>query len=160
MGQRPLIKGGVVVNVVQIDDDCACMTKAQHKQMAEAEDADYAERFNAWRAKGQARHAEIQAAKQKAFMALGIASGLREHAKAESKKRHGNADAVMRRVRDAEKEAEDWRTKVSELENKPLPPKPRMARAKRWFHPDDVTVGPPGGNIGDTWNGSRYIRPS
>lgn len=160
MGQRPIIRGDTVVNVVEIDDDCACMTKAEHKQMFEAEDADYAQRFAAWRALGQARHAEIQAAKQKAFMARGVAGGLRAHAEAEANKRHGNADAVMRRVRDAEKEAEDWRVKVNELESKPLPPKPKMVRAKRWFHPDDVIVGPAGGNIGDRWDGRKYTRPA
>ena len=154
MGHIPLIKDGVVVNVVELDDDCACVTKAVHKEMSASEEADYRKRLDAWRQRGQARHEEIAAAKRKAFTALAVANALKLQARVE-RRGNGNADPFLRRI----KEAEAWRGKVAELQATPLPPKPKMIRTKRWFHPDDVIVGPSGGNIGDRWDGKRYIMP-
>ena len=44
MGHIPLIKDGVVVTVVELDDDCACVTKAVHNEMSASEEADYRNR--------------------------------------------------------------------------------------------------------------------
>ena len=156
MGHIPLLKDGVVINVIELDDDCACVTKAVHKEMSASEEADYRKRLNAWRQRGQAHHEEIAAAKRKAFMALGIANALKVQTRGESRG-NGNTDPFLRPILVADKDAEAWRNKVAELQAKPLPPKPKMIRTKRWFHPDDVIVGPSGGNIGDRWDGKRYI---
>ena len=133
-----------------------CVTKAVHKELSASEEADYRKRLDTWRQRGQAHHEEVAAAKRKAFMALGVANALKVQAKVECRS-NGNADPFLRRILVADKEAEAWRNKVAELQAKPLPPKPKMIRTKRWFHPDDVIVGPSGGNIGDRWDGKRYI---
>ena len=115
MGHIPLLKDGVV-NVIELDDDCACVTKAVHKEMSASEEADYRKRLDAWRQSGQARHEEIAAAKRKAFTALGVANALKVQARGESRG-NGNADPFLRRILVADREAEAWRNKVAELRN-------------------------------------------
>ena len=117
MGHIPLIKDGVVVNVVELDDDCACVTKAVHKEMSASEEADYRKRLDAWRQRGQARHEEIAAAKRKAFMALDVANALKVQAKVESRG-NGNADPCQRRILVADKETEAWRSQGSRATGK------------------------------------------
>jgi hypothetical protein len=160
MASRPLIKGNVVVNVIELGDDTEHMTKARFKQLKAADDADYEARLNAWRDQMRAHRDAIKGAQQKAFMAQGVVHALKEQAAAEGKKRTGDPSRFAKRIQEAEREAEGWRTKIAEMEVSALPPKPRPVAIKRWFHPEDVTVGPPGGNIGDQWDGKRYSKPA
>ena len=118
MGHIPLIKDGVVVTVIELDDDCACVTKAVHEGMSASEEADYRKRLDTWRQRGQAHHEEVAAAKRKAFMALGVANALKVQAKVECRG-NGNADPFQRRILVAEKEAEAWRNQGRRAAGKP-----------------------------------------
>jgi len=48
MGQRPIIKDGVVVNVIELDEETAVVTAEQHQQMQSVEDDNYAQAVEAW----------------------------------------------------------------------------------------------------------------
>ena len=48
MGQRPIIKDGVVVNVIELDEETDLVTAEQHQQMQSVEDDDYAQQVEAW----------------------------------------------------------------------------------------------------------------
>ena len=48
MGQRPIIKDGVVVNVIELDEETEVVTAEQHQQMQSVEDDNYAQAVEAW----------------------------------------------------------------------------------------------------------------
>jgi hypothetical protein len=157
MAQRPLIKDGVVANVIEIDDDCEIMTKAECRKREAAEQADYEERAKAWRDQAAAMRAEVAAAQEAASMARATVEAVKGQAANEKNDR--KAAQLLRQILALEDEAKAHAAAVDGLRARPMPPKPRLERPKRWFHPDGHTVGPPGGNIGDSFDGSKYIAP-
>lgn len=157
MGSRPIIKDGLVVNVVEIDDDCAIMTKAECRRQEAAELADYAARVAAWRERVALMRAEVDAAREKAGIAMATMSALK--ARAASEKSDAKVAALFRQASGMEQEVNTLVADVRSLQERPAPAKPRLVRGKRWFYPDGVEVGPPGGNIGDLWDGKSYTRP-
>lgn len=161
MGQIPIIKGGIVVNVVELEDGTTPVLKAIHRARLAEEDADYQRRFTEWRKTVTDRQTQIADAKQKAFMASGIGNALRsklaEDAALPPRKRPvANMDAP---IAAADADVKLWLSQVDSLMSAPLLPKPAPKRGKRWVYPDDCIVGPPGGNVGDTWNGKKYSTP-
>jgi hypothetical protein len=162
MGQRPLIKNGVVVNVIEIADDTLPCTKARHMELSAVERANYAAKLAEWQRQVTARRAAIVEARQKAFMAQGVVNALRVASQAETKKpkwRRLAAGSFDNRISTAESEARAALEKLAEAEAAPIPMKPKHERRKRWIHPDGHEVGAKGGNIGDRWDGKKYIRP-
>jgi len=143
--QFPLIKDGIVVNVVEIDDATMCVSKAEHREMAAKEAADYTNRFNAWRREIVKRRDAISTAHTSHFMATGAAGVILAEARANA----GDAAAMLDRVLVANAEVEAWAAKVADMKAQALLEKPRMIRAARWIYPDDHVVGPAGGNIGE-----------
>lgn len=155
--QLPLIKDGLVVNVVELEPETACVDKAKHKEMSAAEDAEHGRRMDEWRAIANAHTLEIEKARQQLLLAHSAALAVKTAAK---ETKPGAEKAALDRILFAENEVEQWRAKVAELQGRPLPPRPKMERAKRWFYPDGHEVGPEGGNIGDLWDGKTYTRPA
>ena len=162
MAQRPLIKNAIVVNVIAIDDDTLCVTKADHKTMQAAEDADYAAKMAEWRKGLAERRAAISAEQHKAFIATGIANALTVQRGAEGempKARRHPAGYYDAQIGAAQNDAKAALERIAEIEAQPVPPKPRVVRAKRWIFPGGHQVGVKGGNIGDRWDGKSYISP-
>jgi hypothetical protein len=162
MGQRPLIKDGVVVNVIEIEDDTLPCTKARHKELAAIEQASYEAKFNAWRKVVMDHRQAILQARQAAFLAHGVLNALKVQAEAEKAKPKWKRllpSAYTSRISDAERQVADANRQIAELEALRLPEKPKPVRSKRWIHPDGHEVGARGGNIGDRWDGKKYTRP-
>jgi len=53
MGQRPIIKDGVVVNVIELDEETAVVTAEQHQQMQSVEDDTFAQAVEDWEKEGK-----------------------------------------------------------------------------------------------------------
>ncbi len=153
--QRPLIKDGKVINVIEIDDETESVTKAEHKEMLAAENADYAERMAAWRTAISAHQQTLAEARSRSFVAMGIANAMRIQAATAT----GREKTVLEnRIDGADEQARAATAEVAALETAQLPKKPSLVRTKRWMCPPGVELGPAGGNIGDTWNGKTYTR--
>jgi hypothetical protein len=162
MGQRPLIKDGVVVNVIEIEDDTQCLRKADYKRLTAAEDADHEAQMAEWRATVAKRQADIAEARQSAFIAVGVVNALKVQQAAEAEKPRWKRlipSHFESRITSAANQVRAAREKIAELEAQEMHPKPKLVRPKRWFHPDGLVVGPAGGNIGDRWDGKSFTRP-
>lgn len=157
MTQKPVLKDGKVVNVIEIDGETQVVTKDRHKEMIAAEDADYAQRLGAWRALVQQRHNTIQAATDELSLARATVSALKVTAGNEKDDR--KAALALRQILSAEAGIAAIEQGIKVLRAEPLPEKPALVRPKRWFHPEGLEVGPAGGNIGDLWDGEKYTRP-
>jgi hypothetical protein len=153
--QLPLIKDGLVVNVVEIEEGTLCCSKAEHKHLGAAEVADYEARAAAWRAEIAAHHEAIRQAELQHFMACGVAAA----AKDKARQGDGNSAQLLKHVLTTDEEAAAYAANLTALRATSLPDRPAMHRARRWIMPDDHIIGPPGGNIGDTWDGKSYIAP-
>lgn len=156
--QRPILKNGVVVNVIEIDEDTAIVTKAQHKRLQAGEEEAYATELKAWREAMTARQGEMSAAMEGLGLANMTLSAVK--AKAASEKVDARAALALTQILSMEAEIEQMHQGIAELKSTPAPLKPRLIRAKRWFYDDDCEVGPAGGNIGHVWNGKGYERPA
>lgn len=154
--QRPILKDGIVVNVVEIDEGTAIVTKAEHRQMSEAEEAEYANRLLIWQGAVKAAKTEISEVEVQLFMVTGMAAA----AKADARNANGGAAAHLDRILVAEAEVEAWQAKLVDAKAMPLPERPRLERALRWIYPEGCLIGPEGGQIGDSWNGIKYTRPA
>jgi hypothetical protein len=155
--QLPVLKDGIVVNVIEIGEDTQIVTKARCKELIAIEDAEYAERIAAWReAVGELRKAHEDAAG-----ALGMARMTVAAVKERARKVTGEAGAqeALRQILALEGDVTAHERKLAEIAARPMPEKPRLVRGKRWFHSDGLEVGPAGGNIGDRWDGVAYVRP-
>lgn len=157
MGQRPIIKNGKVVNVIEIDDDVQIVTKAEHKAALEVENAAHAADVSAWRAEITKMRDEVSEAHQKAALAMGAAEALKDQARKD--KNAGKPPRLFDQILDLEAEAKAHAEEAGRLALRPKPPEPTRAHVRRWFHPLGLEVGPPGGSIGDTWDGRQYAPP-
>lgn len=155
--QRPIIKDGIVVNVIEIGDETEIVTKDRHKELMASEDAQYAEHFTSWRGQIRAHQDEIGTAAEKLSMARMTLAAMKT--KAEGEKDGTRAVYTLNQILSLEKEIAGQEAAVKQLQERPVPPKPKLVRSKRWFHPEGLEVGPAGGNIGDIWNGQEYVRP-
>lgn len=153
--QLPLIKDGLVVNVVELDPGTVCVDKGTHKRMGLEENTAYAGRAREWRAELDARQAAIADAEQQLLAAATAAAVVKNAAR----KASGDAAATLDRVLVAEAEVDAWVAKVAQMRMAAGPEKPAMVRAARWICPEGFYVGPAGGNIGDTWDGRAYTPP-
>lgn len=156
--QRPILKDGIVVNVVEIDEDAAIMTKGQHKKLHSDEDAAYTVQLRAWREAVKARQGQVSAAMERLGLANMTLSAVK--AKAAGEKLDAKAALLLSQILSMEAEIGAMHQSIAIIQSTPPPLKPKLIRAKRWFHDDDCEVGPAGGNIGDTWNGKGYERPA
>lgn len=121
--QLPILKDGLVVNVIVIGEDVAVMSKAECRQQEADEVAEYLAARESWSQEVAVRRAEVA----EAYEAIIVGTATLED--------------------------------VEALEADPLPPKPVLVRAPRWWPPEGHAVGPPGGNIGDLWDGQQYVAP-
>lgn len=153
----PLIKDGVVINVTEMAEGCAAVTKAEHRAQMAREDAEYEEQAAIWRGKLAERQAALAEAKTQHFMAVGVAQALRGDAKKGLK--GDAAERALNTIVAAEDEVKAYADNIAEIEGQPLPERPRMKRAHRWIIPEGCEVGPEGGEIGDRWDGTVYSRP-
>lgn len=157
MTQKPILRDGKVVNVIEIDDATQIVTKALHKEMMAAEDADYAQRLESWRAQMKQRHNSVQATIEELTLARATVNALKMTASNEKDDR--KAALALRQILSAEAGIAAMEQNVNALRAAPTPEKPTLARPRRWFHPEGLEVGPAGGNIGDLWDGQTYTRP-
>lgn len=157
MSQRPLLKDNIVINVIEIDDDTLIMTKAEHKELMAQEDAEYEAKAAEWRATIGSVRASIDAEVDKLTNARATLSAYKITAEAEPSP--AKAGAMLKQILAMERGIIEQEKVVAEVGKTKVPEKPRLIRAKRWFRPDDVVVGEPGGNIGDVWDGKQYTRP-
>lgn len=154
--QLPLIRDGIVVNVIEIDEDTISASKGDHKRLSAEENAEYEARASEWRAAINAHAEAIKAAEMQLFPARGAANAV----KSDVRKSQGDAQKALNRVLVADAEVEAWEAKVADMRVQPLPSKPQMVRGKRWICPDDAFLGPAGGAIGDLWDGKAYSKPT
>lgn len=157
MVQRPVLKDGVVVNVVEISDDTMIVTKDEHKQLMAKEDADYEQAAAEWRETVKGREAQIRDAAERLGLARMTVSALK--VKAAEEDSDTKAAQALRRILAEEEAVTQLEAELARISAGPLPPKPKLIRGKRWFHRYGFDVGPAGGNIGDLWNGQEYVRP-
>jgi Mg-chelatase subunit ChlI len=158
MAQRPILKDGTVVNVIEIGDDTEIVSKAQCKQFMAEEDARYQKAAAAWRETVKVREDEIRDVAERLALARMTVNALK--VKAAEEENDTKAAQAFRRVMAEEEAVTKLEAELASMSTRALPQKPRLIRAKRWFHPDGLEVGPAGGNIGDAWNGQEYVRPT
>lgn len=154
--QYPLIKDGVVVNVVEVSESTLCLSKAEYKAMAAKDEAAYAEAVKAWRSALLIRRLEITEAETGLFMARGAAEVIKEQASGKK----GKARDALDRVLSADGEVNAWEEKLAAARRAEFPAKPRLDRAPAWIVPEGHELGPVGGNIGDLWDGKAYSAPT
>jgi hypothetical protein len=152
----PIIKDGIVVNVIEIDEATAIVDKATHANLCASEEADYAQRYAEWQTQVAAVETAIAEARTQHFMASGIAVAVKTEAKGVDVE---SAPAMLDKLLVAEAEVEAWAAKIADMQAQPLPEKPKLIRTARWMYPEGHIVGPEGGEIGDSWNGNAYIKP-
>ncbi|WP_088347777.1 MULTISPECIES: hypothetical protein [Rhodomicrobium] len=152
----PVIKDGVVINVVEMDADTLCVDKATHQQMLADEDDGHRAALALWGADISERHAAIQQAKRNLFMASGFASAVKNQV------REGkiSGDGALTSVLTADAEVEAWQAKIADMKAQPLPERPILVRGRRWICPEGCILGPEGGQKGDIWTGEAYVRPA
>jgi hypothetical protein len=156
--QRPILKDGVVVNVIEIGADTEIVSKKRHKQLTAEEDARYAIAAAEWRETAKAHEDEIRLAAEKLGLARMTVSALK--VKAADENVDAKAALALKQILAEEEAVSKLEADLSAVSTRPLAPKPKLIRAKRWFHPEGLEVGPAGGNIGDIWNGQEYVRPA
>lgn len=157
MGQLPILKDGVVVNVIEIDNETEIVTKDEHKRRAAEEMAAYETSLAEWREVIRGRQNEAHEALTKLQMAKMTLEAKKTTAAEE--KTDAGAALALRQILSMEEEVKRHEKAVLDIEARPLPVKPKLVRRKRWFHPQGLEVGPAGGNIGDLWDGKTYSRP-
>jgi hypothetical protein len=155
--QRPILRDGVVVNVIELDDDTEIVTKARHKELCVAEDADYAAKLAAWRGQVTDIQKAFAEAVERLDMARATASALK--VRAEDLQDGPQAGQVLKQILAVEKQIASHEASAAAQQAKTVPARPRLVRGKRWFHPEGLEAGPAGGNIGDLWDGKTYTRP-
>ncbi len=158
--QKPIIKGGVVVNVIEIDEDTEIVTKEALKLRQAEEAAEYSVANAEWQGVLKKRMAYIKEARDQAFMMQGVVNALRIQVEVE--KRTKGKVLSQGKLDEAISEAEITVSIANNLMAEPIPDKPAMKRSKMWFmpsHMEGCIVGPPGGNIGDLWDGTSYSKP-
>lgn len=151
----PLLKDGIVVNVVELSEGTRLVSKSEHREISKADEASYEASANGWRTKKAERAEEIKQAETSLFMAKGMATSV----KAEAKSGGGDAQKALNRVLLADAEVDAWTAKIADMKARPGPDRPKLVRTKCWIVPEGHVVGDPGGNIGDVWDGSQYIAP-
>lgn len=154
--QLPLIKDGVVVNVVEFEIGTICCSKADLKAMQVAEEAEYNARVDAWRAEVNAMQDEIRAAETQLAGARKVATEAKERAE----KGKGDAQQLLRAVLNTDAEQKAWEENLASLRSHPLPARPTFVRPLRWIIPEGHEIGKAGGNIGDRWDGQAYVAPT
>jgi hypothetical protein len=152
--QFPVLRDGVVVNVVEMSPDCIAGTKADVKHAMRAEDAEYQTQVAAWQEAVQAHRAEFDAANSVAERAAQAA----DFAKRKAAEGKGNAQQLLDHVLATDRTLQEHIANVQAIGARPLPSRPLMVRATRWMIPEGCVLGEPGGNIGETWDGKRYVR--
>ncbi len=155
--QRPLLKDGVVINVIEIDENTLVVCKAEHKQLQAEEDAAYTAQLEEWRAVIKARQGELGAASERLGMAKMTLSAMK--VKVAEEKGDARAALALKQILSMEADVEQNEQAVMALHARPIPAKPKLVRSTRWIRPDDCEIGPAGGNIGDRWDGKQYVRP-
>ena len=153
--QIPLIKGGVVVNIVEIHEDTLQVTKLEYNEIAAREKEEHEVKMMQWRKSVEAQRDNISAAEASLALARKDAEAVRRAAH----KRNGDDSGHLDRVLISEGEVDAWREKVEGMRAQPIPPKPEFRRTKAWIVPDGHIVGPLGGNIDDIWDGEKYVSP-
>jgi hypothetical protein len=153
----PVIKDGVVVNVIEMAPDTTAVTKAEHKDAMARERVEYEARAADWRKGVEAGRSVVKLAKQDLFMARGLERAARSGVAKSDLTGDAGAHAA-RQLLTLGNEAAAHQDNVERLEAAPLPPRPRLERARRWIVPEGCIVGPPGGEIGDTWDGVAYTK--
>lgn len=154
--QRPLIKDGLVVNVVEFEPGTICCSKPELKAMQAAEEAEYDKRAAAWREEAGKLAEEIREAETQLSAARKASNQAQELASAGK----GKADQLLKRVLETGGEVRAWEENLAALRARSLPARPTLVRPRRWIVPEGHSVGPAGGNIGDRWDGQAYIAPA
>jgi hypothetical protein len=159
MVQRPLLKNGVVVNIIEIEDDTCICTKEEHKARTLEENSAYANRLAGWKGHMAKLKNQFDAAKGKLITARMTLAAL--EARRSDATDPKVATTFTTQINQAKDEVAAAQSALDQIQRAPLPQKPLMFRAKRWFHHEDgIQVGPAGGHIGDTWDGKKYIAPA
>jgi hypothetical protein len=158
MAQRPVLKDGIVVNVIEIEDDTEVVSKDRCKQIRAEEDARYERAAAEWRGSVKEKEKEIREAGERLGLAKMTVSAMKVRAAQE--KNDTLAAMAFRSAMAEEENAAKIEAEFAALRTQTLPPKPKLTRAKLWFHPEGLEIGPAGGNIGDMWNGQEYSRPT
>lgn len=156
MAQKPIIKDGIVINVIEIDETTQVVTKAQYKEAQVADEANYNRQLEIWRAEMRQRRANVEAALTELGMARATVAALKVTAGNETD--DARAALILRQILVAERDIAAIEKNAKMLQTSPISPKPTTMRGKYWFHPDDMEIGPDGGNIGDVWNGEKYVQ--
>lgn len=158
MAQRPLLKDGIVINVIEIEDDTEVVSKDRCKQIRAEENARYERAAAEWRDSVKEKEAEVREVGERLSLARMTVSAMKT--KASQEKTDTLAAMAFRSAMAEEENAAKIEAEFAGLCKQTLPPKPKLARAKLWFYPEGCEIGPVGGNIGDLWNGQEYVRPT
>lgn len=152
--QLPILKDGIVVNVIEIDEDAVTCSKAELKMQMLAEEAEHNAAMEEWRMACKAISDSVKAA-------VASVEKAREDAAAAIRRaeKGGDAKKALAAISAAQSEVEARTGNLEAVRATPLPEKPRLVRKTRWAVPEGFVVGSPGGSIGDTWNGREYVRP-
>lgn len=159
--QRPILKDGVVVNVVELKPGTYCCAKAELRELMAEEDAAYAAQLAAWRETVKGMQRDMNTALANLDNARQVAGATQQRVmKARQSGKAKSADALLNSVLEAGEQVTAHEQRVAELAQRVPPEKPTFARPHRWVVPEGCEVGEPGGNIGDTWDGQRYVPPA
>lgn len=153
----PILKDGIVVNVIAIDDDTQVVTKAQHKELCAKEDAEHETAMATWRKLMSERKAALDAIVTDITMGQMMLAAVKERASTEQN--DGKVAALMREALKLETNIQGHQERLVAADRAELPTKPHLVRGMRWFHHEGLEAGPVGGEIGDVWDGKSYTRP-